>query len=221
MYKGIYEKNQFGTYDKDFKKLRTNQKGLRDHSILCQKCDNEILGSKLEKYGHYCLSGGGSFNFMKLTINKGISPDGVESLIFKNIEYKQFKLFLLSILWRSLITKLAEFDDVNLGPHEEILRKMIFYEDAGDENEYPITIIKADITSKIPINFIASPKKIIFKGNTSYMYFINEAFYLFNISKYNPNSIFDKGTIMKTNTLEIPILKGTLLEDFLLSILGR
>ena len=219
MYKGIYEKNQFGIYDNNFRKLRIHQKGLRDHNILCQKCDNDILGSKLEKYGYHCLSGGISPHYEKLKITKGISPDGIESIIFQNIEYKSFKLFLLSILWRSSITKLDEFIDVNLGPHEEIIRKMVLYDNACDEHDYPITIIKADINSRIPINFIATPRKIKFEGNVSYLFFINEAFYLFNISKYNPHSIFGKGTVKKTNTIEIPILKGPILDDFLKSIL--
>lgn len=54
-------------------------------------------------------------------------------------EYTSFKLFHLSVLFRASICSLPMFRTVNLGPHEDRLRKMLLNIEPGQDYEYPIT----------------------------------------------------------------------------------
>ena len=53
-------------------------------------------------------------------------------------EYGKFKLFHLSVLFRAGVCTLPMFRNVNLGPHEDRLRKMLCNVDPGKDYEYPI-----------------------------------------------------------------------------------
>ena len=98
------------------------QKGIREY-LLCSDCENLI--SKWEDYSSILLK--------KMEIN-----EKKEAVYLKNINYKYFKLFHLSILWKASIAKGNEFCNVALGPHEEKLRKKLLNEDAGQSDIYPI-----------------------------------------------------------------------------------
>ncbi|WP_423709583.1 hypothetical protein [Undibacterium sp. WLX3042] len=53
-------------------------------------------------------------------------------------DYKSFKLFHLSVLFRASISSLPMYSAVDLGPHTDRLRIMLLNEDPGREYEYPI-----------------------------------------------------------------------------------
>jgi len=91
--------------------------------LLCKDCENLI--SKWENYTKKLLK--------NIQIN-----EKKEAVYLKNINYKYFKLFHLSIIWRSSITSRKEFSNVDIGPHEEILRKKLLNEEAGQSDIYPI-----------------------------------------------------------------------------------
>src|SRR5439155_837633 len=55
------------------------------------------------------------------------------------LDYRPFKLCLLSILWRASIAKQALFSHVQLGSkHERTIRQMLIEDDPGPEDLYPI-----------------------------------------------------------------------------------
>lgn len=97
------------------------QKGFREE-LLCETCEREFC--KLEKY------------FSQEWKEK--IPEVIEEKVFfiENLDYKKFKLFHLSILWRASVSKRKEFEFVSLGHHEEKIRKMLLDKDAGSENRY-------------------------------------------------------------------------------------
>ncbi len=53
-------------------------------------------------------------------------------------DYKPFKLFHLSILFRASVSTLPIFNPINLGPHEEKIRLLLLNCDPGEYCEYPI-----------------------------------------------------------------------------------
>lgn len=65
-------------------------------------------------------------------------PPGVLS-IKRKVEYRSFKLFHLLNLFRASVSTLAEFAQVNLGPHEEKIRLMLMDRDPGPEDLYTVT----------------------------------------------------------------------------------
>ncbi len=99
------------------------QKGLRE-SLLCDDCETKI--SRFEDYGRRVLKGGTEFQFQR----QG------SVVIVDGIDYRRFKLFQLSILWRAGVSTLDLFQHVQLGPLEEALRKMVFEEQPGKQEEF-------------------------------------------------------------------------------------
>ena len=99
------------------------QKGERE-PLLCGDC--ESLFSKYERYGSLVLHGG-----TPLTARQ----DGT-LLLLAGIDYKQFKLFQMSILWRAGVSSLPFFERVSLGPHQERLRTLLLSEDPGQPEQY-------------------------------------------------------------------------------------
>lgn len=56
------------------------------------------------------------------------------------VDYCQFKLFLLSMLWKANESSLALFDEVELGADAEVIRLMLLESSAGDPFDYPCLV---------------------------------------------------------------------------------
>ncbi len=92
--------------------------------LLCKDCEGKI--SKYET--HVALRWGHQFPEKIVEENVYITMD---------LDYTQFRLFQLSILWRASVSKgLRAFEKVNLGHHEEIIRQMILNGDPGYPEQY-------------------------------------------------------------------------------------
>ncbi len=105
--------------------LRPLQKGLRE-SLLCGDCEQH-----LNKYESY---------FANTWFQNSLIPTHASNEIttIEGLDYHLFKLFHMSILWRAGIASREEFANVNLGQHEEDLRKLILYDKPGNPNQYGI-----------------------------------------------------------------------------------
>ena len=105
---------------KENPKISTPPSATYEGDILCADCDNKVIG-KYESYVSKLLKN-------KLTDSKKVScKESINSLKetvieVNNLDYKNIKLFLLSILWRSSISSKPEFTQVSLGPYEEKIR---------------------------------------------------------------------------------------------------
>ena len=99
------------------------QKGLREH-LLCDDCETKI--SRFEDYGRRVLKGGAEFKFQR---------EG-STVIVEGLDYRRFKLFQLSILWRAGVSTLDLFQHVQLGPFEETLRNMVLDEQPGKQEDF-------------------------------------------------------------------------------------
>jgi hypothetical protein len=97
------------------------QKGVREY-LLCRDCECQL--SRYEGYARDVL-------YEASDVISG-TPQGFEFLV----DYRQFKLFELSVLWRVGVSTLPEFKDVNLGSHERRLRHMLQQESPGATGEY-------------------------------------------------------------------------------------
>ena len=85
------------------------QKGLRER-LLCRACEQEF--GRWESYAKSAL-----IDAKGVTITRH-----KDRITFHNLDYRQFRLFQLSLLWRMGVSTLPFFKDVALGPHEEKLR---------------------------------------------------------------------------------------------------
>lgn len=115
--------------------------GEYEGSLLCAQCDNEIIGS-YETYARKALYGDPNGNTDLPECANFKTTGGIGFTHCKNIHYKEFKLFLLSILWRASISSRPFFREVSLCPYEEeIIRQMILNGDPKDAETFPILII--------------------------------------------------------------------------------
>lgn len=97
--------------------------GSYDKHILCQYCDNNVIG-KYEAYAAKVL-----YNAIQTNLEFEVAEDFSNNLKYykiNNLNYRDFKLFLLCIFWKSSISQHNTFNNVVLGSYyENILKQMI------------------------------------------------------------------------------------------------
>ena len=135
---------------------RYEQKGIRE-KLLCQSC--ETLLSKYERYARTVLFGGTEISVQKED----------EKLIIGDIDYNQFKLFQLSVLWRASVSNHRFFSGVNLGSrHQEILRKRILAENPESWTSYGCIICALTGKHEPITDFMLQPEKARIDGHICY-----------------------------------------------------
>lgn len=155
------------------------QKGLRER-LLCDDCETKI--SRFEGYGRRVLKGGAEFEFQR---------DG-SAVIVDGIEYRRFKMFQLSILWRAGVSTLDIFQNVVLGPYEEVLRNMLFHECPGRQDDFGCVMFGLRNGIDTIADLIVQPVKIRIDGHTCYRFVFGGfqwVFFVSNKPKTGPYSV--------------------------------
>lgn len=164
---------------------------LYEGNLLCRKCDSETI-SFLE-------------NSLKTMLTENQKNNSTEDFyinnkrlykIYKNIDYLNFKLGMLSVLWRASISNLDFFKDVNLSNEDsENIRLMLYNKEAKNIEDYPMIsyLLNEEDEHKLILNpkFINEKElqfcKFIMNG---YMIFfiIGKLKSIHNFEKYIPNN---------------------------------
>ena len=152
------------------------QTGEHDKDILCHSCDNESLG-RLDRYASLILYDGRP----KILENRAL-PTGMTFTYCADIDYTQFKLFLLSVLWRASVSHKPLFKEVSLGPHEECIRQRLVSGDPGEQLDYPCLIMTYHI-KELPADIVAQPSLSRVDGGHVYKFVMGGLIYLFFVSK--------------------------------------
>ncbi len=178
-------------------KYNLRQKGLKE-KLLCEQCETKL--SKWERYSQRIL-----FRSERKPLKKSN-----EILVFENVDYKKFKLFLMSVLWRMSVSQLEELSQVRLGSlHTERIRNMLLMEDAGEEDDYGcfITSIIFDTvdleTNENLRKFMTNPEAFKAQGHNCYRIFIGGFLYCFSISKHNIPARIRQLFLNKSNQLSV------------------
>jgi len=141
-YKFLYGSNNKLIY-LNFKKLQVRYNSEYEGNILCQGCEGKILG-KLDCYAAELINGNKTVFHLK-------QINGQKCLVLENssnYDYSKFKLFLLSLLWRTSISSRPFFKTIKLQPQvEEDLRLMILNNKPGKPRKYPCLIILPPLVS--------------------------------------------------------------------------
>lgn len=122
----------------------TRQVGYREY-LLCADCETQI--GKWERYVSHVWR-----NKVQLDSHRQGSL-----MVIEGLDYRQFKLFQMSVLWRAAISKLQPFSGVNIGPHEERLRQLLFASNPGQQNDYPCTMTMLLLEDKPAIDMFIEP----------------------------------------------------------------
>lgn len=114
---------QMWKFSATFSRGKPVQHGHREY-MLCNDCEQRF-GALENCYKKLNLVG-------QMHINSMHATTGVFS-----VDYKRFKLFFLSVLWRASIAG-GEFAEFSLGPHEAKIKHMLLEESPGPANIYAI-----------------------------------------------------------------------------------
>lgn len=178
--------------DSKYKRL---QIGVRER-LLCRKC--EQLFSKYERYARGILYGGEQIQV----------PKKVQHGFVVMVDYKKFKLFQLSLIWRAGISTVLAFTDIKLGGHEDRLREMLLKEIPGDSEEYGCLLAWPTTYRNIFDESIMYLEKLDFNGSEAYLFVFGGMFWLFVLSQ-NPDVIALKQSFLQCSG-ELRILHGDL-----------
>ncbi len=157
---------QFRPNDKKIKSKKMSDY-FYEEGLLCQICENKI--GVYEKYLE-------NFLFKEIEIEKYFieKTNSLSIVHLNNVDYKKYKLGLLSILWRSSITNHSNYKNVDLGEkHNEKIRLMILNDDFKEVNEYPILTSIMDTKNDL-INTILPIEKSKSNGIVQYTFYINK-----------------------------------------------
>ncbi|MBB2148931.1 hypothetical protein [Pedobacter gandavensis] len=214
MYKGVFDTTK-RTFLQDLKKNtipKYYQTGFYDKSILCQHCDNVVLG-KNERYADSLFHSPIDKSPVQMTEYRE-TPD-MSFVILSNINYKSFKLFVLGILWRAHISKNLFFKGVNIPDHESELRKMIITDDPGDAAIYEIALVRLDRPNDSPIDLIPTPT-INQHGRPNVASFLVGGYvYCIGLEPNCGFSFFPDFSLKSSNEMLMPRLKGSAARGFL------
>ena len=120
-------------------KSRIVQQGAREY-LLCDNCEQQF--SAYENHASRVLP---------------VQPPNDDANDFTvEVEYEHFKLFQLSLLWRTGVTSRPEFQDIELGAHEPEIRRMLKREDPGDPSEYGCILLWPESYRDIVDNVVMS-----------------------------------------------------------------
>lgn len=168
---------------------RIEQKGARER-LLCLTCERRLNG--YETYASLVIKGGAS----------GISYRREDTIIFlRGIDYAKFKLFQLSILWRAGVSSLPFFERVQLGPHQEYLRKMVLTGDPGRSVEYPSIMWGVTLTPGETPGMLMQPLRKALLGHQSYLFAFSGLVSAFIVSKRPLQPPYDRFVLQEDGSL--------------------
>lgn len=194
-YKLVYDK-----HPKRFRVISANvaerehfeQKGPREY-LLCSVCEQ-----KLNRWETYAKS-----SFVDARgIQVAHEPDAV---VFHNLDYKTFKLFQLSLLWRMSVSRLDFFGAVSLGPHEERIRLALLAEDPLQPYEYSCWMVAVEINGQLRTDWITQPCLDKLDGHHVYWLVIAGIMFSFYVGSHQPPPEIAPSVLNTRNELRIPI----------------
>jgi hypothetical protein len=125
LYKFIYDDKHryFVLTTADDEPIKRQWTGINER-LLCSECES-LIGT-YEDYAAKVFKGGVPMTRRKLS----------DRLVFGGIDYKRFKLFQLSLIWRAGVCRHESMSNVTLGPHAEKMRTMILNGIPGRPHQY-------------------------------------------------------------------------------------
>jgi hypothetical protein len=132
------------------------QKGPRER-LLCSACEQH-LSQSCERYAAGVLR----------KMDETDIPAGQSYAVVSEVEYQPFKLFLMAQLWRAGVASDPLWEAVQLGPHEERMRKMIVETDPGKPHEYACALTRIPASLGLLSRAVVPPITLKVKGHRWY-----------------------------------------------------
>jgi len=175
------------------KSARPLRKGLRER-LLCTECETRF--SRWETYAANVL-----YNRNRARCEK---VDG--TIIVDGLDYAQFKLFLLSLIWRAGVSSLPVFAQTQLGPrHEQRLKEMLFTSDPGPFERYGCLVFAVTLDDKPLDGTIYGPQPCFVDNHRCYRLLVRAFLFIYFISSHRPDDVAVGRFLRDDGHLEIPV----------------
>jgi len=164
------------------------RKGFRS-KLLCARCER-----MLAIYDDYAW---------KVVSNDSEMRRGNQSYEIRKVDYRKFKLFELSILWRAGISDHAFFENVVLEEHEEQLRQMILSENPGKSLSYPCLTIAMFHQGCAARNLVRKPHKYKMEGYDCYRFVFGGFLWVFFLTQALISDWISRVVLQEDGTLPL------------------
>lgn len=187
----------------------SEQKGLRE-KLLCNDCESQL--SVHERYVSQVLSGAISVQ----ATHRG------DLVSIEGLNYKHFRLFGLSVLWRAGVSRHAFFGQVRLGPHEETLRKLIEQNAPGLPSQYGFFLAPIVHNDRNVRDLMVQPTNARLGGHYCYRFVFGGLVWVFVVSSHSPPQVFrdafinpeGKMLMLRTELPDLPFIHRTMKKIF-------
>ena len=167
------------------------QKGIRE-KLLCDHCEGQL--SRNEKYWKEVWFGGMEVLAQKRQHQWHIS----------NLDYTRVRIFFLSLIWRmSVASQDSMWKNVNLGPHEEPIRRMVHEDNPGEPWQYGFLCIVPLFYGKPIVDWLLEPDWVRSEWGRMYRLWVGGCIYLFHISNQRITKPMSDLLIRKDGSLTI------------------
>jgi hypothetical protein len=106
--------------------------GVYDRELVCGPC--EVGFGNYDDYGQQVLL---TETFARTPVHHGKRALGS---LLDGVEYRRFKLFALSVLWRAEVSSHPYYRHIQLGPHFQKLQDMVRRGDPGEPNDFAVCL---------------------------------------------------------------------------------
>jgi hypothetical protein len=169
---------------------RHRQDGLKEY-LLCDECEGRF--ARFEDYA--CR---------KLFNQSGpIFQRPARHFNWTGLEYTKFKLFQMSLLWRMGVSTHPYYAHVNLGKHEEILRRMLLAENPGEPWRYGCIATLLSHVGEPMLGIFSQPNRTKLLGHSCYRLVLAGMHWYIFVSSHKPNRIVDSLFLVPSGTWTI------------------
>lgn len=195
MYKPMYDQaHRFQALSRNpDERSQTHQKGLRE-KLLCHDCE-QLLANKYENYA--------ATEFYRPALEAMQQPPIVFTM--PGLDYRRFKLFLLSLLWRLGSAKPGVFRPASLGSHSEKLRGLLLQDNPGGWLEYPCMITALTLNKKFHGDFTAGAFSTKVEGIAVWAFVLSGFYFCFFVASHAPPEILHPFFIRPSGPLHIGV----------------
>lgn len=192
LYDNIYDDDH--TYriisTSETKRVQRRPKGIYE-KLLCRDC--ETLLSQWETHASQVLFGG-----VELEV---VDKNG--QFIASGVDYSQFKLFQISLIWRTAVASRKEVPKIDLGPHQERMRKMLLKQNPGPPHQYGCMMFFVPDQTEMLSGGLFPPDQFKLDGHHCYGCIFGGVFWVYFVSSHTHQVPYDELMLSAEGTLPI------------------
>jgi len=206
-YAPLYDdKHRLHQHQRHSGQVRLAQKGHRE-LLLCEGCE-ALLNGRYEQYVKAAWYDDGALP----------KTPNFQQTVITGLDYRRFKLCLLSVLWRASVATQDLFSRVQLGPkHQGAIRQMLMNDDPGPVEVYPFAADVLWLNDYVVRSAVLQPVDRRYEHKRVYIFGFGGCIWYFLVGS-DTAGMFRTLTIKRNGTLPIMwqnLAKLGIIQDFL------